>query len=399
MNYLKLSKRAQEMPASPIRKLVPYADMAEKKGTHVYHLNIGQPDLQTPKVYFDRIQSYKGVDAYTNSVGLLELREKFSNYYKKWSIPFETDEIMITTGGSEAVIFAIAAVADPWDEIIVVEPFYANYKAFAAMLNVKVVPVTAHTENGYKMPPVSDFEKVLTSRTRAILFPNPGNPTGSVYTPSELSGIAKFAEKHSLYIISDEVYREITFDGLKAHSMMEFADPNNVIIVDSLSKRFNVCGARIGAFATKNEDVFKSAMKMAMMRLCPNRLAQYGAIGLFDLDNSYYDEMTKEYQKRRDIVHEEMKKIPSMVANKPEGAFYYAAKIPVDNAEDFVKWMLTDFSIDGKTTMVSPLSGFYVTNNLGKDEIRIAYVLKEEELRDACRILGKGIRTYNSLRK
>ncbi len=387
------------MPASPIRKLVPYADEAERRGIHVYHLNIGQPDLQTPKIYFDRIQNFEGVDAYTNSAGLLELREKFSHYYKKWSIPFETDEIMITTGGSEAVIFAIAAVADPSDEIIVIEPFYANYRAFASLLNVKVMPVTAHAENGYKMPPISEFEKVLTSRTRAVLFPNPGNPTGSVYTPSELRGIAEFAERHSIYIISDEVYREITFDGLKAHSMMEFADPNNIIIVDSLSKRFNVCGARVGALATKNKDVFKSAMKMAMMRLCPNRLAQYGAIGLFDLSNSYYDEMTKEYQKRRDIVHEEMEKIPSVVANKPEGAFYYAAKIPVDDAEDFVKWMLTDFSMNGKTTMVSPLSGFYVTDGSGKNEIRIAYVLKEEELRDACRILREGIRAYNSLKK
>ena len=384
------------MPASPIRKLVPYADMAEKKGIHVYHLNIGQPDLQTPNVYFDRIRNFNGVDAYTNSAGLLELRKKFSRYYKKWSIPFEQDEVIVTTGGSEAVTFAIAAVADPLDEIIVIEPFYANYKAFASMLNVKTVPVTTHAENGYRMPPIYEFEKVLTSRTRAILFPNPGNPTGSVYTPSELDGIAEFAKSHSLYVISDEVYREITFDGLKAHSMMEFGDPNNVIIVDSLSKRFNVCGARIGALATKNTDVFNSAMKMAMMRLCPNRLAQYGTIGLFNLNDSYYTEMTNEYQRRRDIVHEEMKKMPSLIASKPQGAFYYAAKIPVDNAENFVKWMLTDFSVNGKTTMVSPLSGFYVTDGLGKDEIRIAYVLKEEELRDACRILREGVRAYNN---
>lgn len=399
MGDLMISRRAQAVPASPIRKLIPYSDEAESKGIHVYHLNIGQPDLETPKIYFDRIRSFKGTDAYTNSAGLMELREKFAKYYKKWQIPFEKDEVIVTEGGSEAAIFAIAAVADPGDEIIVIEPFYANYKAFAAMLNVKLIPVTSRTENGYEMPPISDFEKVLTSKTKAILFPNPGNPTGVVYTPEKLNEIVNFAVKHDLYVISDEVYREITFDGLKAHSTMEFGNYNNLIVIDSLSKRFNVCGARIGALATKNKAIFNNVLKMAMMRLSPNRLSQYGAVGLFELDDSYYKAMVDEYQKRRDIVYDELSKVPGIVLSKPQGAFYFAAKIPVNDAEEFVKWMLTSFSVSGKTTMVAPLSGFYVTPDLGKDEIRIAYVLKEKELRQACQILKMGISAYKSERK
>ncbi len=399
MGDLMISKRSQMLPASPIRKLIPYSDEAENKGIHVYHLNIGQPDLETPEIYFNRIRSFSGVDAYTNSAGLMELREKFAEYYKKWGIPFERDEIIVTEGGSESALFAIATVADPGDEIIVIEPFYANYKAFAAILNVKLVPVTSHAENGYDMPPISDFERVLTSKTKAILFPNPGNPTGTVYSPERLSEIVNFAARHELYVISDEVYREITFDGLKAHSIMEFGHYDNLIVIDSLSKRFNACGARIGAFATKNETIFKNVLKMAMMRLSPNRLSQYGAIGFFELNDSYYKTMVKEYQKRRDIVYEELSRIPEIVISKPQGAFYFAAKIPVDNAEEFVKWMLTDFSVNAKTTMVAPLSGFYVTPNSGKDEIRIAYVLKEKELREACQILGLGIRAYKSERK
>ncbi len=394
-----ISKRAASIPPSPIRKLIPYAELAEKRGVKVYRLNIGQPDLKTPNEYFEALRNYEGVDAYTNSLGLLELREAFSAYYKKWGIPFKPQEIAITEGGSEAVTFAIAAVADPGDEIIVIEPFYANYRAFAAMLNVKVVAVTSKPDNGYRMPDVSEFEKVLSPRTRAILFPNPGNPTGAVYTEDELGKLADFAKRHNLYIISDEVYREITFDGLRTHSMMEFGIPQNVIIADSLSKRFNICGARIGALATKNEEIFRAVTNMAMMRLSPNRLSQVGAISLFNLGDDYFSRIREEYQRRRNVVIEEMKKLREVVGPTPEGAFYYAAKLPVDDAEKFVKWMLEEFSLDGKTTMVSPLSGFYVTSDLGKSEIRIAYVLKEEELKEACRILAKGIETYSSLKE
>jgi aspartate aminotransferase len=303
-----LSRRAQEIPASPIRKLIPYADEAKKRGIKVYHLNIGQPDLKTPQIYFDRIKGFSGVDDYTNSAGLIELREAFAKYYKTWSIPFETNEIIITEGGSEAVSFAIATVADPGDDIMVIEPFYANYTAFSKFLSVNVVPVTSKPENGYRMPPLEDFERALTSKTRAILFPNPGNPNGVVYTKDELQMLMDFAVRNDLYIISDEVYREITFDGLKAYSMMDFGNQERVIIADSLSKRFNICGARIGAISSKNKKIMDAVMRMAMARLAANHISQYGAIGLFDLDNSYFKEMTKEYQNRRDVVYNELKK-------------------------------------------------------------------------------------------
>ncbi len=395
----KISKRAEEIPASPIRKLVPISDEAKKRGVKVYHLNIGQPDLKTPQVYFDRIKNFSGIDDYTNSAGLIELREKFSIYYKKWSMPFEVNDVIVTEGGSEAVSFAIAAIADPADDIMVIEPFYANYVAFAKFLGVNVVPVTSMADDGYRMPSVRAFEKALTSKTRAILFPNPGNPNGVVYTEEELQMIMDFALRNDLYIISDEVYREITFDGLKAHSMMDFGHHERIIIVDSLSKRFNICGARIGAIASKNKKVMDAVMRMAMARLAANHISQYGAIGLFDLENSYFEEMTREYQKRRDIVYNELKSIDDIVLNKPEGAFYLAAKIPVDDSEEFVKWMLQKFSYQNKTTMVAPLGGFYVTPGLGKSEIRIAYVLNSEELKDACSILAKGLAIYNSEKK
>jgi aspartate aminotransferase len=392
--YDGLSRRASELPASPIRKLVPYSDETEKRGVKVYHLNIGQPDLRTPKIYFDRIKTFSGIDDYTNSAGLIELREKFSQYYKKWSIPFETKEIIVTEGGSEAVSFAIAAVADPGDDIIVIEPFYANYASFAKFLGVNVVPVTSRAENGYRMPAIKEFEKVLTPKTRAILFPNPGNPNGVVYTKDELRSIMDFAVRNDLYVISDEVYREITFDGLKAYSMMDFGNYERVIIADSLSKRFNICGARIGAIASKNKQIMDAVMKMAMARLAANHLSQYGAIGLFDLPDSYFEDMSREYEKRRDVVYEALKDIPGIVVNKPQGAFYLAAKLPVEDAEEFVKWMLQNFTYQNKTTMVAPLGGFYITPNMGKDEIRIAYVLNSEDLREACSILAKGLESY-----
>lgn len=396
--YEGLSKRAKEMPASPIRKLVPYADDTKKRGVKVYHLNIGQPDLKTPQIYFDRIREFSGIDDYTNSAGLIELREKFSQYYKKWSIPFETNEIIVTEGGSEAVSFAIAAVADPGDDIMVIEPFYANYAAFAKFLGVNVIPVTSKAEDGYRMPSLKDFERAITSKTRAILFPNPGNPNGVVYTVDELRMVMNFAIRNGIYIISDEVYREITFDGLKAHSMMDFDEHERVIIADSLSKRFNICGARIGVIASKNKKIMESVMKMAMARLAANHISQYGAIGLFDLGEDYFKEMVAEYQKRRDVVYNELKNIPGIVVNKPQGAFYLAAKLPIDDSEEFVKWMLQNFSYEGKTTMVAPLNGFYVTPNMGKNEIRIAYVLNVEDLRDACRILARGIEEYSKER-
>ncbi|ABR31095.1 aspartate aminotransferase [Thermosipho melanesiensis] len=392
-----LSKRANIVPASPIRRLVPYADDAKKRGIHVYHLNIGQPDIETPKQFYEYIEKYKNeVVAYTHSQGILELREKFSEYYKSWNIDVQPDEIMVTNGGSEAIMFALGVICDPGDEVIVIEPFYANYAGFAAYLNVKLVPVTTTPEEGYRMPSYGEFKKVVSPKTKAILFSNPSNPTGVVYTKEELEVVAKFAKEYNLTIISDEVYREFTFDGSKALSMFEFEDiRNQLIIVDSLSKRYSACGARIGTFVTKNKEFYSAALKFAQARLCPAETTQYGALGLLEADEEYMKKVIEEYKIRRDVAFEEISKIQDVVVKKPQGAFYLAAKLPVVDSEEFIKWMLSNFEINGKTTMVAPLSGFYATPGLGKSEIRIAYVLNAEKLRDAILIIAKAVEEYN----
>ncbi|WP_206528184.1 pyridoxal phosphate-dependent aminotransferase [Marinitoga sp. 38H-ov] len=392
-----LSERASNMQASPIRKLIPYAEQAKKAGKTVLHLNIGQPDLETPKAFFDYIEKNKPeVIAYSHSAGLIELREAFSAYYNKNDIPFSTEEIIVTNGGSEAIIFSLAAIADPGDEVIVIEPFYANYKGFAEMINVKLVPVKALPETGYAVPPTEEFEKVVSSRTKGIIFSNPSNPTGAVYTEEELKRIVDFAKKHDLFIISDEVYREFTFDGTKHISTMAFGEYDRTIVVDSVSKRYSACGARIGVFATKNKDLYNQVMKMAQSRLCPPTIAQLGTIGLLEMDDSYIKEVYKEYDKRRLAVYEELSKIEGAVFEKPKGAFYVSVKLPIDDSEEFVKWVLTDFSIDNTTVMVAPLSGFYATEGAGKQEIRIAYVLESDKLKFATHILAEAVKAYNN---
>jgi len=393
-----ISKRALETPASPIRRLVPYADEAKKRGVQIYYLNIGQPDIKTPKVWYEYIEKYKPeVVAYTHSQGLLELREAFAKYYARHNIHVTADEIIVTNGGSEAIMFALGVVCDPGDEVITIEPFYANYLGFASYLNVKLVPVTAHPEDGYRLPPISEFEKVVSPKTKAILFSNPSNPTGTVYTYEEIKTIVEFAKKYNLVIISDEVYREFTFDGRKHISIYHFEGiEDQVIMVDSISKRYSACGARIGTLVTKNKEFYKNALKFGQARLCPAEITQFGAIGLLTLGEDYTNLVRDEYQRRRDAAYEGMKQIPGVVVHKPEGAFYLSAKLPVDNAEDFIIWMLKEFSVDGKTTMVSPLSGFYATPGAGMSEIRIAYVLEAEKLADAVKILGEGIKAYNS---
>ncbi|OQY10463.1 MAG: aspartate aminotransferase [Marinitoga sp. 4572_148] len=394
MNF---SKRVLHMQASPIRKLIPYAEKAKKDGKKVLHLNIGQPDLETPKAFFDYIEKHKAeVIAYTHSAGLLELREAFSKYYMGNDIPFTTDEIIVTNGGSEAIVFALAAIADPGDEVIAIEPFYANYRGFAEMINVKLVPVRALPENGYAVPPIEEFEKVLTDKTKGIIFSNPSNPTGAVYSEEELKRIVEFAKKHDLYIISDEVYREFTFDGTKHISAMAFGEYERTIVVDSISKRYSACGARVGVFATKNKELYNEVMKMAQSRLCPPMIAQLGTIGLLEMDDSYIEEVYKEYDKRRLAVYEELSKIEGAVFQKPKGAFYVSVKLPIDDSEEFVKWMLTDFSIDNTTVMVAPLTGFYATEGAGKQEIRIAYVLESEKLKLATHILAEAVKAYNN---
>ncbi|NUU98411.1 pyridoxal phosphate-dependent aminotransferase [Marinitoga sp. 1138] len=394
MNF---SQRVLNMQASPIRKLVPYAEEAKKAGKTVLHLNIGQPDLETPKAFFDYIENYKPeVIAYTHSAGLMELREAFSKYYNKHDIPFTPEEIIVTNGGSEAIVFALAAIADPGDEVIVIEPFYANYRGFAEMINVKLVPVRALPETGYAVPSTEEFEKALSSKTRGIIFSNPSNPTGAVYSEEELKRIVDFAKKHDLFIISDEVYREFTFDGTKHISTMTFEEYDRTIVVDSISKRYSACGARVGVFATKNKELYNQVMKMAQSRLCPPMTAQLGTIGLLEMDDLYIKEVYEEYDKRRLAVYEELSKIEGAVFKKPKGAFYVSVKLPIDDSEEFVKWMLTDFAIDNTTVMVAPLTGFYATEGSGKQEIRIAYVLESEKLKKATYILAEAVKAYNN---
>ncbi|GAB6189542.1 pyridoxal phosphate-dependent aminotransferase [Marinitoga arctica] len=393
---MEFSKRALNMQASPIRKLIPYAEQAKKSGKEVLHLNIGQPDLETPKAFYDYIEKHKPeIVSYTHSAGLIELREAFSKYYNDNNVPFNPEEIIVTNGGSEAIIFALGAIADPGDEIIVIEPFYANYKGFAEMINVKLVPVKALPENGYSVPPIEEFESVLSNKTKGIIFSNPSNPTGAVYSEEELKRIIDFAKKHDLYIISDEVYREFTFDGTKHISAMEFGEYNRTMVVDSISKRYSACGARVGVFATKNKELYNQVMKMAQSRLCPPMIAQLGTIGLLEMDKSYIEKVYKEYDKRRLAVYEELSKIEGAIFEKPKGAFYVSVKLPIDDSEEFVKWMLTNFSIDNTTVMVAPLTGFYATAGAGKQEIRIAYVLESEKLKFATHILTEAIKAYN----
>jgi len=391
-----LSNRIQKMQASPIRKLIPYAEQAKKRGIKVYHLNIGQPDIQTPSVFFEYIEKNKNkIVSYTHSAGLYELREKFAEYYSKYDVELSAEDVIVTVGGSEAITFAIAAVADSKDEIIVVEPFYANYNGFASMLDVNLVPVTAKAEDGYALPDNAEFEKKITPRTRGILFSNPSNPTGAVYSKQDMSRILELAKKHDLYVIVDEVYREFVFDGLKPFTVLEFKDyTDRIIMVDSLSKRFSLCGGRVGAFVTKNREIINMVMKMAQSRLSPPMISQIGSIGLLTLGEDYFSEVVEEYRRRRDIVFDEILKIEGVVCKKPKGAFYMSVKLPIEDAEDFVKWMLTDFNVDGATTMVAPLSGFYATDGAGKDEIRIAYVLEAESLKHACNIFRLGVNEY-----
>ncbi|KLO23749.1 aspartate aminotransferase [Marinitoga sp. 1197] len=391
------SKRILNMQASPIRKLIPYAEAAKKSGKKVLHLNIGQPDLETPKAFFNYIEKHKPeIVAYTHSAGLYELREAFSKYYNENNIPFSPEDIIVTNGGSEAIIFALAAIADPGDEVIVIEPFYANYRGFAEMINVKLVPVRALPETGYAVPSTEEFEKVVSSKTKAIIFSNPSNPTGAVYSEEELKRIVDFAKKYDLYIISDEVYREFTFDGTKHISTMAFGEYDRTIVVDSISKRYSACGARVGVFATKNKDLYNQVIKMAQSRLCPPMIAQLGTIGLLEMDKSYIEKVYKEYDKRRLSVYNELLKIDGAIFEKPKGAFYVSVKLPINNSEKFVKWMLTDFSIDNTTVMVAPLSGFYATEGSGTQEIRIAYVLDSEKLKFATHILAEAVKAYNN---
>ncbi|MCK9223916.1 MAG: pyridoxal phosphate-dependent aminotransferase, partial [Candidatus Muirbacterium halophilum] len=358
------SSRVLEMQESPIRKLVPYSDRLIKSGKSVYHLNIGQPDIETPQCFWDAIHKFeKKVLSYAHSQGLTEYHESTIDYYKNIGIDFDKDELIITNGGSEAIYFAMLACLELGQEIIVFEPFYTNYNSFAGMAGVKLVPVTTYAENGFDLPKMADIEKLITKKTKAIMICNPNNPTGTVYSREKMKELASLVKKHNLFLFSDEVYREFVYDGQEHVSVMEFPEiSQNAILLDSISKRYSACGARVGSVASKNKDIMKNIMKLAQARLCAPTLAQVGATALNrEIGDDYFIEMRKEYQERRDIVMEYLKKDPEIICLTPGGAFYIIAKIPVKDSTEFATWMLRDFSVNNETTMVAPANGFYAT--------------------------------------
>ncbi len=397
-----ISKRAQGMPASPIRRLMPVADEAKRRGVHVYHLNIGQPDLETPAPMRERLRllEKEKVYAYTPSGGTPEYLASLRKYYAGFGIPLALDEILATTGGSEAILFAMMACAGEGEEALVVEPFYTNYLAFAAMAGLKLVPLTSRVEDGFHLPPREAFERALTARSRLVLLCNPNNPTGTVYSREELAMVAAFCRDHGLFLVADEVYREFVYDGRHSLSALQLPGFEDlVIVVDSLSKRYSACGIRLGSLATRNRDVYQACLRMAQGRLSPPGLAQFVAVGASDLGPDYTRGIVEEYGRRRDLLYGGLKEIPGVFLTKPEGAFYFVARLPIRDCDDFASWLLSDFSLDRATVMVAPARGFYATPGLGADEVRIAYVLKEEDLEASVRILAAGLERYASVRE
>ncbi|MGB2765431.1 MAG: pyridoxal phosphate-dependent aminotransferase [Candidatus Aminicenantaceae bacterium] len=394
-----ISKRGQEIQPSPIRKLKPYADKAIERGIHVYFINIGQPDIPTPQPILDAIRGYdEKVLSYGPAQGLLELRQAIADYFTSYNIPLTSENVIITIGGSEAIHFSFCVVADPGDEIIIPEPFYTNYNGFASFANVKIVPLTLRVEDGFRLPPKEEIESRITSKTRAILLCSPNNPTGTVYTPEELERVISIVEEHDLFLIGDEVYKEFVYEGNTHKSILEYEEvKDRVIVVDSISKRFSSCGARVGAVVTRNEELYQSLLKFAQARLCPPSVEQKAALAAYRMGLDYFQPVREEYEKRRDILFEGLKDIPGIVIHKPQGAFYIIVRLPIKNAEHFVKWMLTDFFLDKKTVMVAPAQGFYCSPGKGKDEVRIAYVLKEEDLRQAIDVFKEGLNKYMSV--
>lgn len=384
------------MPASPIRKLVPFADAAKTNGTVVYHLNIGQPDIKTPQVVQDAIHiAPTEIIAYSHSEGNLTYREGLAKYYQSQDIDVTSHEIMVTTGGSEALSFIMGAIMDPDDELIIPEPFYANYNGFSVANGVKVKAVTASIETGFALPSIEEFEKQISDKTKAILICNPGNPTGYLYSIDELEQLRALAIKHDLYLIADEVYREFCYDGNTHHSVMELEGlHNNAIMVDSVSKRYSMCGARIGCIVSRNSQLMAAIMRFAQARLSPPSLGQIAAEAALNTPQSYFDEVIEEYVERRNVLVEGLNKIPGVRVPLPSGAFYCIAELPVENADHFAEWLLSEFSYEGATVMLAPASGFYSTPGLGVREVRLAYVLNADSLRKSIRILEEALKVY-----
>jgi aspartate aminotransferase len=396
-----VSSRGLAMPASPIRKLMPLADAARRRGVHVYHLNIGQPDLETPPEMRERLKSLEDrVLAYSPSAGTPEYLAALSDYYGKLGVSLSLEELIATTGGSEAILFAFFSCTDPGDEALVVEPYYTNYHAFATMAGARLVPLPSRVEDGFHLPPREAWERAVTPRTRLVLLCNPNNPTGTLYGEDELAMVAEFCRDSGLFLVVDEVYREFVYDGRRAHSALTLSGfETNVVVVDSLSKRYSACGIRLGCLATRNRDVYQAALRMAQGRLSPPGLAQFVAVGMKDLPAGYTASVVGEYQKRRDLLYEGLREIPGVFLTRPEGAFYFVARLPVEDSEDFARFLLADFEHEKGTVMVAPASGFYATPGLGANEVRIAYVLKEEDLRASIRILRAGLESYAERRR
>ena len=393
-----LSAKSHAMPASPIRKLVPYAEKAKERGTVVHHLNIGQPDISTPKVVLDELKNLKlDVIEYSHSAGFSSYRNGLANYYQKIGIQLDHEkEIMITTGGSEALIFAFQCCFEPGDEIIIPEPFYANYNGFATTCGIKVIPVTASIDNGFALPPISAFEEKITPNTKGILICNPGNPTGYLYSKEELESLRKIVKEKDLFLFADEVYREFCYDGATHTSALQLEGiEQNVVLVDSVSKRYSMCGARIGALISKNHQFMEMALKFGQARLSPPTLGQIAGEAALKTPSSYFDEVSAEYVERRDIIVDGLNKIPGVKCPRPQGAFYCIAELPIDDADHFCQWLLEKFEFGGETVMLAPASGFYANNSV-KNQVRIAYVLDKKHLENAVKCLEKALEEYPS---
>lgn len=393
-----ISQKGKNLPQSPIRKLVPFADQAKEQGKEIYHLNIGQPNINSPKVALDAVKNNDlEIVSYSHSAGFPSYRKKLANYYQKFDIPVNFDDIVITTGGSEALNFAMGSIADAGDEVIIPEPFYANYNGFASMNGIVVKSVPGSIEDNFALPPIEEFEKLITEKTRAIVFSNPANPTGYLYTEQEMEQLAALVKKHDLFLIADEVYREFAYDGAEHFSVLQQKGiEDNAILIDSVSKRYSMCGARIGCLVTKNRELYSTVMKFAQARLSPPTFAQIASEAAIDTPQSYFDGVIDEYVERRNLLVEALNKVDGVRVAMPRGAFYCIAELPVEDTEDFAKWMLEEFDVDNETVMVAPAAGFYSTPNTGMNQVRIAYVLEKEKLTRAVEILKQGLEQYKA---
>ncbi len=391
-----ISDKANQMPASPIRKLVPYADAAKKRGTKIYHLNIGQPDIETPKSFIDAVKNADiKVLEYSHSAGNESYRKKLTGYYSGYNIHIDASDIIITCGGSEAIEIALMTCFNAGDELIIPEPFYANYNGFSKAADVTIKPIRSSIESGFALPPISDFEKLITPKTKGIMICNPGNPTGYLYSKAELEALRDLVKKYDLFLLSDEVYREFCYDGKEYVSVMHLSGiENNVILLDSISKRYSACGARIGAMISKNKEVMTAALKFAQARLSPPSYGQIGAEAALETPKSYFDGVITEYIARRDYVIEALNNMKGVFCPKPSGAFYCIARLPIDNADTFCQWLLESFQYQQQTVMLAPATGFYSTKGAGLNEVRIAYILKIDDLKQAMMCLEEALKVY-----